>query len=249
MDQYSIEWADLKQHKELAKRFWCEEHTGQLPFLVDANDKPADGSPIAFNEFMLVGGPLLTWFSENAENNLINEAARLTQLEKLREGFGFVDAEGLVTGYAHRMRLLYGNSVSYPLLSNGRKLFANSSPIAADLAMDLAYILSETETVDISALLNEILDALNAVQRGETEDEIWQILLVLKLATLKVTSDQQATQTHLETAVKNSISSPDLQLAINRLAAMTSTDVREAFQPQEWTGLNVQTMEEHECDH
>ncbi|MDH3976916.1 MAG: hypothetical protein OEU86_00255 [Gammaproteobacteria bacterium] len=247
MDQYSIEWADLKEHQALAERFWCEGHTGQLPFLVDANDKPADGSPIAFNEFMLVGGLLLTWLDSKEVQPA--EKVRQAQLEKLHEGFGFIDTEGLITGYAHRMRLLYGNGVSCPILRNGRQLFPNSSPIAADLAMDLAYILSATETDDAQDLLNGLMDAINAVKRDETEDEIWQILLVLKLAGLKVNGDQQAAQTHLETAVKGNITSPDLQLAINRLSTMTSTNIREAFQPLEWSGLNVQTMEEHECDH
>lgn len=247
MDKYSIEWASLEKHKELKDRFWCEGYTGQLPFLVDAADKPADGAPIAFNEFMLVGGLLLSWFDDS--ESLPEVTVRHKQLQKLREGFGFVDVEGLITGYAHRMRLLYGNPVSCPTLRNGLKLFPQSSPIAADLAMDLAHRLPEAGPTDAPALLDELQNTISIVSQTDVEDEIWQILLVLKLAALKASGDKEGIKAHLEDSVKDSITSPDLQLAINRLSDMTSTDIREAFKPKEWTGLDVQTMEEHECDH
>ena len=84
---------------------------------------------------------------------------------------------------------------------------------------------------------------------AETEAEIWQHLLVVRLAALKLIGTDDEVKDHLDNAVKDKITAPDLQVAVNRLSNMTSRDAGEAFQPKEWTGLTFQTMEEHECDH
>lgn len=249
MNQFTIEWVDIGEQPELAERFWCDGQSGHLPFLVAPEERPADGGPVDCNEFMLVGGLLYTWGDAPANTPLIDESARMEQFARLREGFGFVDIESLITGFAHRMRLLYGHEVSCRMLRNGRVLFPNSSPIAADLSLDLGYILAESTLPDCKPLVRELLDAAGNVDEDETEPEIWQHLLVFKLAALNLIGSEQELADHLDNAIKDKITSPDLQTVVNRLSKMTSGDAREAFQTKEWTGLSVQTMEEHECDH
>lgn len=249
MDQFTIEFIDIAEANDLADRFWCKGQSGHVPFMVANEERQDDGNLPEVNEFMLVGGLLYTWSDEPSDNPLMAETARLEQLTKLREGFGFVDIEGLIIGYAHRMRLLYGNRVSSRLLRNGRALFPSSSPIAADLSMDLGYILSESDMPECRPIVQELLDTIGSIDENETEAEIWQHVLMMKLAALKLTGTEKEIADHLENAIKGKITSPDLQIAVNRLANMISGDAREAFQSKEWTGLSVQTMEEHECDH
>ncbi len=249
MNQFTIEWLDIATQPESSKRFWCEGQSGYLPFLVAPEERPADNSPVDCNEFMLAGGLLYTWSDSPADTPLVNESVRLEQLAKLCEGFGFVDIEGLITGYAHRMRLLYGHAVSHRMLHSGRTLFPNSSPIAADYALDLGYLLSKSKLPECEPMLQELLSAIECVDEAETESDIWQHLLVFQLSALKLIGEQSAVTDHLDNAIKGKIDSPDLQVVVNRLSSMTSKDVSEAFQPKEWTGLSVQTMDEHECDH
>jgi len=248
-DQFTIEWVDIAPRPELAQRLWCEGQSGHLPFLVAPDERPADDAPVDYNEFMLAGGLLYTWSEAPADTPLADESVRMEQLTKLCEGFGFVDREGLITGYAHRMRLLYGHEVSCRMLRNGRALFPDSSPIAADCSLDLGYLLSKATLPECEPMVQELLDTIKSVDEAETESDIWQHLLVFRLAALKLIGDDSTVTDHLDNAVKGKIDSPDLQVAVNRLSGMTGKNVREAFQPKEWTGLAVQTMEEHECDH
>lgn len=249
LEQFTIEWVDIGARPEIAERFWCAGHTGCLPFLVAPDESPADGTPLACNEFMLAGGLLYTWGDSPVNTPLVYESVRTKQLAELSKGFGFVDIEGLITGYAHRMRILYGHETSFRMLRNGRALLHNSSPIAADLSLDLGYILSKSALPECKPLVQELLDAISNVDESETEPKIWQHLLVFRLAALKLIGDQIAVTKHLDTALKGKIDSPDLQVAVNRLSNMTGRDVAEAFQPGEWSGLSVQAMEDHECDH
>jgi len=131
MDQFTIEWVAIDAQLEFSKRFWCEGQSGCLPFLVASEEHPADNAPLDCNEFMLAGGLLYTWGDVPADTPLVESSVRLEQLARLCEGFGFVDIEGLITGYAHRMRLLYGHKISCRMLHNGRALLPDSSPIAA----------------------------------------------------------------------------------------------------------------------
>jgi len=249
MNQFAIEWVNIGEQPKLAERFWCEGKSGHLPFLVAATEQPAGDAQVDHNEFMLVVGLLYTWNDAPANKPLIDESARMQQFAKLCEGFGFVDVEGLITGFTHRMRLLYGHKVSCRLLRNGLAIFPDSSPIAADLSLDLGYILSKSRLPECKHLLHELLNAIDSLNEADMDTDIWQHLLVFKLAALKLIGSEQALADHLEQAIKDNITSPDLQIAINRLLKMTSGDVQEAFQPEEWTGLSFQAMEDHECDH
>jgi len=249
MDQFTIEWADIGAQPGLAERFWCEKQTGRLPFLVACEDRPEDGGPVDYNEFMLVGGLLYTWGDAPEAASAIDESIRRQQLTRLREGFGFVDCEGLITGFAHRMRLLYGNETSYRMLHNGRRLFPDSAQIAADLALDLGFLLSTSALPECLGMVHELLDATCNPDEAELEPEVWQHLLVFRLAALKLIGDERQIADHLDNVIRDRITSPELQVAVNRLARMKSGQAGDAFQPEEWTGLSFQTLEEHECDH
>jgi len=249
MEQFTIEWADIDAQPGLAERFWCEKQTGQLPFLGARKDRPEDGGPVNYNEFMLVGGPLYTWGDAPADTSPIDESIRMQQLTRLCEGFGFVDCEGLITGFAHRMRLLYGHETSYRMLHNGRMLFPDSAQIAADLALDLGFLLSTATLPECLGMVHELLDATGNLDEAELEPEVWQHLLVFRLAALKLIGDEQQIADHLDNVIRDRITSPDLQITVNRLARMKSGQAGDAFQPKEWTGLSFQTLEEHECDH
>jgi hypothetical protein len=248
MSNFTVVWAGLDKRPELAQRFWCEGQSGSLPFLVD-DAQLQDGVPIDFDEFMLVCGLLYNWADSPDGGVVVEEAVRVEQLGKLRDGFGFVDTQGLVGGAAHRVRLQYGHEASCRILRNGRLIFPVDSAVAADLAMDLGYMLSEATFPECTPLLEELLDTIGAVSREDVNPEAWQILLVLKLAALKLIGSEQACEDYLNDNIKGEITSPDLQVAINRISRMASKKVSEAFQPKEWTALDVQTMDEHECDH
>jgi len=248
MSDFTVVWAGIDKRPELAERFWCEGQYGSLPFLVD-NARFQDGVPVDFDEFMLVCGLLYNWADAPDEGAVVDESVRVEQLGKLREGFGFVDTQGLVVGAAHRLRLQYGHAVSCRILRNGRVIFPDDSGIAADLAMDLGHILSQAEFPECTPVLEELLGSIGVVAVEDADPEAWQILLVLKLAALKLIGTEQAFADHLSDAVKGEISSPDLQTAINRISRMEGRNVREAFQPKEWTALEVETMDDHECDH
>ena len=143
MSHFGIVWVDIGKKPELAERFWCQGQPGCLPFFV-GDRQIEDGAPVDFDEFMLVSGLLHDWPETPAGGTAVDESVRIEQLGKLRDGFGFVDTDGLVVGVAHRVRLEYGNEPSCRMLRNGRSLFPDNAEIASDLAMDLGDILSST---------------------------------------------------------------------------------------------------------
>jgi|GEM_PF-2409672 len=229
--RYSIVWQELGDGSDIGERFWVPDETGCLPFFVDGDNltKLESRQPVPLSEFMLLKGLLYTWNTKPPLLSPISEESRLRLLDILMDGFRFGNLEKLILDVAYKVRTQSGNLVSYKILKNGSSIVPSSSKIKADMLMDIGTILPDSDSSDRRTLLESLSEGLKNIAVEEINPYAWEILLVAKLAALKMLGETQELKTFFDLQVARGVTNANLQRVATSVMNSRVLDAKTLF--------------------